>query len=574
MGVYRFGSEFISPLPRGKGKPKPTTLLPKVIHYHLIDINGMLYPIADRVFACSDTSTEEEKKIAASKTREELMKLYKQELFNDLDGKFYKINACKGLVLAVDGVAPAAKINQQRERRYVEGCEPDNDSQTVGGYPPVFGGSLEIMPGTLFMETVHGYLSEYVSEREGKIVPKIIYSSYLDRGEGEHKLFHIAEDLNKEALETEVYAVDGLDSDLVSLAIVRPFRVILFRSRDKDDFVDIDELKVYVHEKFRTNQRNLNKTSIIYDFVLLLFMFGNDFMPRTPFAVDIMQGFNVLVDAHRELRTTIVDQRRNINWNALGTLFYKVGRIEAKEMLGRSLVHYKYPHPVYHSASIVELGRRYMTTDGDTSKSILKDYDKTVRRQYYEHVLLPRSEIGRRMLDLPSFDMNNRRWKSEVFRFSRDYCHVIEWNFKYYTTRYSLKTYLYKHIYAPMLLEVSNYLQNEEHVSIFKEIDQPMGITAHKLSVIPPKYAKMYVEKPYVDAMFGIGKIHHLCPVGFPTLREGIKEEKFTFMQKKMLPMIDVELINDVALNRNGTKKMSTGGVKKESDMARLMRVH
>ena len=76
------------------------------IEYLFLDYNSMIHPCAQKVLALTDETNE-------SKLEELIIKTC-------LDYTRYIINVIKPRItyIMIDGVAPRAKINQQRERRY------------------------------------------------------------------------------------------------------------------------------------------------------------------------------------------------------------------------------------------------------------------------------------------------------------------------------------------------------------------------------------------------------------------------------------------------------------------------
>jgi hypothetical protein len=107
----------------------------------------------------------------------------------------------------IDGVAPRAKINQQRERRYKSHffkglplIKESNESNDINGSNDkikVSWNSNKITPGTLFMEKLSNSLNKFKIElldnkNTDFYAPKdIIISDSNEAGEGEHKMMKI-----------------------------------------------------------------------------------------------------------------------------------------------------------------------------------------------------------------------------------------------------------------------------------------------------------------------------------------------------------------------------------------------
>jgi 5'-3' exonuclease len=124
------------------------------------------------------------------------------------------VKPSKTVYISFDGVAPFAKMNQQRVRRY------KSQSATT---PPLWN-TTAITPGTPFMtklaESVYSYFrpNPHTPITYKNTFPQrnIIVSCSDEPGEGEHKLFHFARTTD---CKMDVIAVYGLDADLIMLSL-------------------------------------------------------------------------------------------------------------------------------------------------------------------------------------------------------------------------------------------------------------------------------------------------------------------------------------------------------------------
>ena len=149
-----------------------------------------------------------------------------------IDKIFKFANPQKGIYMAIDGVAPRAKMSQQRTRRY----KSVMDKKVQREIKIKHGMSTEsngvdfnmISPGTDFMVTLSERLKKYIQEKKNTDWAglEVILSDASIPGEGEHKIMnHIRNDLPK-GYRAGVY---GLDSDLIFLCLVnnRPDMVLI-----------------------------------------------------------------------------------------------------------------------------------------------------------------------------------------------------------------------------------------------------------------------------------------------------------------------------------------------------------
>ncbi|CAG8831150.1 17244_t:CDS:2, partial [Racocetra persica] len=113
------------------------------------------------------------------------------------------------IFIAVDGVAPRAKMNEQRNRRFKSTLKVSYSKFD----------SNSVTPGTRFMEDFSKYIKEFIfnkienNDNWRKI--KIIYSGHDVPGEGEHK---IMEDIRHS--NSTCGCIYGRDSDLILLGLL------------------------------------------------------------------------------------------------------------------------------------------------------------------------------------------------------------------------------------------------------------------------------------------------------------------------------------------------------------------
>ena len=139
------------------------------------------------------------------------------EVINRIDNYINMIRPTKTLYIAFDGVAPLAKMEQQRTRRHKTQFLSQlnfSDSQQTDIQK---WNTSAITPGTNFMNLLSDRINNgfnYVKEKYN--IQQVIVSGSDQPGEGEHKLFDF---LRKNDFKQDNIALYGLDSDLIMLSI-------------------------------------------------------------------------------------------------------------------------------------------------------------------------------------------------------------------------------------------------------------------------------------------------------------------------------------------------------------------
>ena len=128
------------------------------------------------------------------------------------------------IYIAIDGVAPMAKMMQQRQRRYKSVKESEllqnlNKEYNITSDKIVWDTNA-ITPGTKFMERLNDAL-EFYRTRMTEIFPnmEIIIDNSDTPGEGEHKLLQHM-NVNKDIHKDKNKVIYGLDADLIILTML------------------------------------------------------------------------------------------------------------------------------------------------------------------------------------------------------------------------------------------------------------------------------------------------------------------------------------------------------------------
>jgi 5'-3' exonuclease len=219
------------------------------------------------------------------------------------------------LYLAVDGIAPLAKIQQQRRRRYLSAYRnlKINEFKNKNNLPVSNWDSNCITPGTPFMIELDLFLKNYF--KENKFPFNVILSSHTEAGEGEHKMIKYIKESNKKEF-TDV--IIGLDADLIFLSLgCDKSNIYLMRESEEFEknitsnisstikqlffkYVDINLLKKHISQ-FLYDKLNFNNLSYMYDFIGIMILVGNDFIPSMSFLKLKNSAVDILADVYKKV---------------------------------------------------------------------------------------------------------------------------------------------------------------------------------------------------------------------------------------------------------------------------------
>lgn len=272
-----------------------------------------------------------------------------------------KLLQSKNVHITIDGVAPRAKINQQRERRYKSyffkcaNVNANSKTDTINSSNELniqndtsLWDSNKITPGTFFMKKMSDALVEFAERIRVELNCNVLISDSDECGEGEHKMMKW---IAKYAKEHERIMVYGLDADLIMLSLMNTYAnsiVLLrdntFNTKIKEEertftYLDIGTLKSAICTDIRTEINDetisISNESILQDYIFLCFLLGNDFIENIPSLIIRENGVNMLLKIYikilKTLKQTIInDKNKNerINMVFLANLFRELAKNE------------------------------------------------------------------------------------------------------------------------------------------------------------------------------------------------------------------------------------------------------
>lgn len=386
-----------------------------------------------------------------------------EEVIKYIDKIINLINPKELVYLAIDGVAPMAKMKHQRIRRYKSIKEQEIKENIAKKhnvpYTKLWNNSA-ITPGTLFMRKLTKSIIKYIKLKKTDI--KYIFSSCNTPGEGEHKILQY---IKKKKNNNKNRIIYGLDADLIYLALAS-MKDNIYLLREKSHFndnsshefnlVNIDIMKKCICEEMNYDYELVQQA--IYDYIFLGFLLGNDFIPSLP-------SVNFL--------------NMNKSLNGLEILMFCYSKIyeETKE----SLVVYKNNRVIINQTFLLELFKNLADSEEEYFKKsgYKKIYMNCSSNKPYDIEIFKLENLMFQINDpiqLGKIDLNESKKRYyKYFKINDDvyfeYFKTLEWISYYYFDKCCDWLHMYRYDNAPFVSDIYNYLSNNNIIYSYPQIN-------------------------------------------------------------------------------------------------------
>lgn len=505
------------------------------IDYFLIDTNCMIHPVCFKILAENsniDNIDKLQKKMYTACIE------YLEKIINIADPK-------KGVFIAIDGVAPVAKIKQQRSRRFKSIHDRDlfnNIRKKHNKEIPFFWTNSCITPGTKFMKELHNIIIEWATKYSKDKKLNIIYSSCYTPSEGEHKLLqYIYKNPNYK------YVIYGLDADLIFLTLATGKDDIYLlreanqinKNKSGFDFVSINIMKNAILSSFNTtlqlkdldHEVKLDKNNIINDFIFICYLMGNDFLPHLP-SLDIYENaIDTLIDKYIDCFCDLNEYliiNKNINDRFFIKLIEELYLIEEETLIS------------YYS----DKKKQKFRCKSDDPFDIEMARIENLMFKIDDPVKLGCG--GKEEYTERYFDYYFHVDKDEIDEFSENmvkyYIKGLKWVTLYYFDKCPSWDYYYPYDYPPFIDNIYKYIKNKN--SIFKNIHFDYGAPLspyEQLLCVLPKQSNFLLPKELCKIMINLNSsLAHLYPSKYNI--DLINKKKY-WMGIPQLPPLEIDLV-------------------------------
>ena len=456
------------------------------------------------------------------------------------------ISPKKSVFITFDGVAPFAKMSQQRTRRYKTEFSKIIDQQNSSLNESSLWNTTAITPGTEFMNNLTKAIHSEFKGYEFKYNVENIFISCSDEpGEGEHKLF---EKIRNDISNDETVAVYGLDSDLIMLSIfhiqyvkkiyvfreVPEFKSILpadhkFEQNEKL-FLDIQLL----HESIFEEMGSLNKEQSVYDYIFMCFLLGNDFLPHFPCLNIRTNGIRNLMSLYKdhigkfEDRGLVSLTNGNIQWINVKILFNEIAKQEHRYLLNEYTLRDKMDGRIWADNTPEEKAQLLLNTPiiyRQTEKYI-NPKDSGWETRYYKTL----------------FHSSKKMTTEDINSVSINYLQGLEWVFKYYTNGCPDWKWKYHHSYPPLFKDLIKAIpvSNSSEFIIPHSNNRPFSPYLQLAYVLPNSQLSLL---PFEMTMFLREKYNYFYPEDYEFLWAFCR---YFWEAHPILPDISLNILNEL----------------------------
>ncbi|XP_054164926.1 5'-3' exoribonuclease 1-like [Oppia nitens] len=508
-----------------------------------------------------------------------------QDIFRYIEFLFRMIKPRKVFFMAIDGVAPRAKMNQQRGRRFRSAQEAEtreNEAKERGEKLPEekrFDSNC-ITPGTPFMDRLHQHLKYFVvnkisSDDLWRNV-KVILSGHETPGEGEHKVMDfIRYEKSQPGYDPNTrHCLYGLDADLIMLGVCshEPHFSLLREevkyNRSKTDknkrdsnpeaitfhLFHLSLFREYLDHEFSELKNRLpfgyELEKIIDDWVLMGFLVGNDFIPHIPHFHINKSSLLKLYAAYKLVMPTLdgylndngtlnlqrfqkyINELKNVDIDNFNDTWADLKYFESKT--GRKLFNRNEEPNTSRAAAVsnllidpdIENESEVVDIESDeiyesSDSELFKDEFRSHKDNYY--------------IDKLKYQQVDQSVLREQ---AHEYIRAIQWNLHYYYNGCMSWSWYYPHHYAPYISDV-----NEFHdINLGFDMGRPFKPFEQLLAVLPAA-SKELLPKAYESLVTSPNSpLIDFYPEEFETDQN---EKQQSWEAVVLIPFIDEKLLLD-----------------------------
>lgn len=403
--------------------------------------------------------------------------------------------------IAFDGIAPFAKMEQQRTRRYKSWFISKNSFDKKE--KRISWNTASITPGTEFMNKLSKTIKNEFQNKEKMLnINKIIFSGSDEKGEGEHKMY----DYIRKNISNENIAIYGLDADLIMLSILHlkySGNIFVFRethehfknlislesTSNEPHFLDIEKLSQSIISEMNCKYSTKNR---IIDYVFICFFLGNDFLPHFPAMNIRTHGITALLDIYRNCignsnnKYFISSENGKIEWNNIGLFIKQIAKREHQFLLNEYNVRNKFNNYIFKETTIEE------------KENILLNAPIIYRSD--EKYICPEEPYWEERYYKCLFDIEPKY--KNIEKICRNYFEGLEWVYNYYTRECIDWKWKYNYYYPPLFNDLCEFIPKKNDTNLQYKNNSSFSSYTQLCYVLPRPYLYLlpnHIEKHIIE---------------------------------------------------------------------------
>jgi len=558
-------------------------LLEKInnIDEFLLDLNCAIHPMCFKVLA----------EYPDLKNLEKLEKKMMNQVIEYINTLVDYVGPKKVVYLAIDGVAPVAKIKQQRTRRFKSVHDKqlfDNIKKKHGKELSNYWNNSAITPGTVFMEKLKVQIMRYCKKMSKEKNIKFIFSTSNTPSEGEHKLLQYIRNKQVQGTNDDTkYAIYGLDADLIFLALsTNKEDIFLVREAvhlnqkgasnfDMLNYVSIDIMKSCIYKKLsniiinknelsikigkdeednnsvssfgtkesemdeedldhanKIDDLTIDKKRIIDDFIFICYFLGNDFLPHIP-SLDISRdGIDILLGVYAETFNNFFNYAVDANLTD-----FKINQPFIQMFLN---ILASREHDILVKKNSKKRYRRRCPSSDPYDIEMFNIDNLYFKIKNPIKLGLGTLEEYRLRYYKHHFNID----KDNIEEFSKELCNQyfrgLIWVSKYYFNKCQSWNWFYPYDQAPFITDMASYSLDHQFNDEKFELGEPLRPFMQLLSVLPPQSSYLLPTSFKKIMLNTNSSIAHLYPLDFE--QDMLYKNKY-WQTVPLLPALEIDEI-------------------------------
>jgi len=314
-------------------------------------------------------------------------------------------------------------------------------------------------------------------------------------GEGEHKMMKKIQEMKPQ----DKVCIYGLDADLIMLSLINDYfdKIILLRDntfninlKESDKtytYVDIFKLKKNICNELYADLdqdfKEKDDLNIIYDYIFLCFLLGNDFLEHVPTLMIKENGINLLLKSYLYLLGKKKSYLINVNELRSGELEKSIDLRFLKDLFSQISnsedFFYNKVYSVYKKDS---------KNDKQIYKDIYNIEEKNNDIYIYKNDIVEYNKKGYKKRYYNFYGVNDVKDACE------NYITGLYWILGYYHNHiHDNWTWCYKYRKVPFASDLLDYLNNGKNIKQIKK-DNP-NTALEQLIMVLPKKSLLYIIK-------------------------------------------------------------------------------